>query len=46
MEFAGTDNRFYSSHVFSPHRAPHRKLSMLRGLHIQILLLFSGIEEM
>ena len=28
MDFAGTDNRFYSSHsechVFSPHRAPHR----------------------
>ena len=39
MDFAGTDNRFYSSHsechVFLPHRAPHRKLKKLRGLQIK-----------
>ena len=53
MDFAGTDNRFYSSHseghVFSPHSEPHRKLKMLHGLHINIyslLSIFSGREGM
>ena len=40
MDFAGTGNRFYSSHseghVFSSRPAPHRKLKMLHGLHIEI----------
>ena len=49
MDFAGPGNRFYSSHseghVFSPHRAPHKKLKMLRGLHIKIVLIFRGLKE-